>query len=268
MTPTGKQLTTFDAVLTCISAAGYDPNVAIAAADADVAAGVPILTAYSHALNSYVSTLPAETQGAIEKIAKLVAASDDVTIAQYDAAISAYNDSEGTDETAIEALFPMMAQDGLALALRDGEITQAEIDRGEGIVAALGYTPMPEQIAALQSATPEAAPAPQEAPQQFRPPAAPKAPQPVPSAQNGIVRDQQGISYSSRRVAAPAAPAVTAGIARDQTGVSYSSARHGTKAEQWAGRAARSTSFQPIAHQPVAPGQGPTLEKAGAQFTG
>lgn len=63
MNPTGKQLTTFDAVLTCISAAGYDPNVAQAAAEADVAAGVPVLTAYSRALNGYVSTLPTETRG-------------------------------------------------------------------------------------------------------------------------------------------------------------------------------------------------------------
>lgn len=269
MNPTGKQLTTFDAVLTCISAAGYDPNVAQAAAEADVAAGVPVLTAYSRALNGYVSTLPTETRGAIEKIAKLVAASDDATIAQYDAAISAYNASDGNDESAIEALFPMMAQDGLALALRDGEITQAEIDRGEGIAAALGYEPMPEQIAALQSPAPEAAPAPQEIPQQYSAPQAPAAAQAVPSAQNGIVRDQHGgISYSSRRIAAPAAPAPVAGVVRDQTGYSYSSARHGAKAEQWAGRSARPTAFQPIARQPVEPGHGPTLEKAGAQFTG
>ncbi|MFK4794783.1 hypothetical protein [Sphingobium sp. ZW T5_29] len=266
MNATGKQLTTFDAVLTCISAAGYDPDVAHAAAEADIAAGVPPLTAYSRALNNYVSTLPADLQGTIGKIARLVSNSDEATLAQYDAAMTNYN--ETGDETAIEALYPTMARDGVALALKDGEITQAEIDNGTGIAAALGYDPMPEQIAALQSPAPGVTPAPQEAPQQFRPPAAPEAPQPVPSGQNGIVRDQQGISYSSRRIAAPAAPAATAGIARDQTGISYSSARHGAKSDQWAGRAGRSTSFQPIAHQSVAPGHGPTLEKAGAQFTG
>lgn len=268
MNVTDRQLTTFDAVLTCISTAGYDPNVAITAADADIAAGVPLLTAYSRALNSYVSTLPPETQGAIGRIARLVSNSDDATIAQYDAAIMAYNASGGTDESAIEALYPMLARDGIALALRDGEITQAEIDSGEGIAAALGYEPRPDQISALQSPAPEAAPAVTEAPQQFRPPAAPKAPQPVPRAQNGIVRDQQGVSYSSSRIAAPAAPAATAGIVRDQTGFSYSSARHGAKAEQWAERTGRSTSFRPIVRQPVAPGDGPTLEKSGAQFTG
>ena len=268
-TATGRQLTTFDAVLTCISAAGYDPNAAIDAADAEIAAGVPVLTAYSRALNSYVADLPPETQGTIGKIAKLVAASDDATLAQYDAAISAYNDSDGTDETAIEALLPMMAQDGLALALKDGEITQADIDSGEGIAAALGYQPMPEQIAALQSPAPEAAPAPQAAPQQFRPPQAPAAPQPSPSAQNGVVRDQHGnVSYSSRRIATPAAPVPAAGVVRDQTGFSYSSVRHGSKADQWAGRTARPTAFQPIVRQQVEPGHGPRLEKAGAQLTG
>ena len=269
MTPTDKQLTTFDAVLTCISAAGYDPTVAERAAEADIAAGVSPLTAYSRALNSYVSTLPAETQGTIGKIAKLVAASDDATIAQYDAAISAYHASGGTDESAIEALYPMMAQDGLALALNNGEITQAEIDRGEGIAAALGYQPVPEQVAALRSAAPEAAPAPQTAPQQFRPPLASPAPQAPPSLPAGTIRDEHGnVSYSSRRIATTAAPAPIAGVVRDQTGYSYSSARHGAKAEQWAGRAGRSSSFQPIVRQPVEPGHGPTLEKAGAQLTG
>ena len=269
MTPTDKQLTPFDAVLACISAAGYDPNAAINAADADIKAGVPVLTAYSRALNSYVSTLPAETQGTIGKIARLVAASDDATIAQYDAAIEAYNASEGNDESAIEALFPMMAQDGLALALHNREITQAEIDRGEGIAAALGYEPSPEAVAALQSPAPEAVPAPQAAAPVHNPAQAPAAPQAAPSQPPGIVRDQHGnVSYSSRRIAAPAAPAPTAGVVRDQTGYSYSSARHGAKAEQWAGRAGRHTSFQPIVRQPVEPGHGPTLEKAGAQLTG
>lgn len=265
MNATDRQLTTFDAVLTCISTAGYDPDVAHAAAEAEIGAGVPPLTAYSRALNNYVSTLPADLQGAIGKIARLVSNSDEATLAQYDAAMTNYN--ETGDETAIEALYPMLARDGVALALRDGEITQAEIDNGTGIAAALGYDPMPEQVAALQSPAPEAAPAPQEAPQQFRPPAAPKAPQPVPSGQNGIVRDEHGsVSYSSRRIVAPAAPAPTAGVVRDQTGFSYSSARHGAKAEQWTGSAGRATAFKPIARQSVEPGSGPTLEKAGASW--
>jgi hypothetical protein len=253
-----RQRVTVNAALASIHAAGYDANIPSRAARADIAAGTPAVTAHTRALNSYVASLPDETQAVIEKLVNLVHHSDDATIAQYDHAINSYNATG--DEAAIEALYPMMAQDGVALALKNGEITQAEIDDGTGVAAALGYEPMPEQIAALQSPAPEAPPAAPPAPQQFRPAQSPAAPQPVPNQQNGIVRDDTGgVSYSSARIAPQASRAPLTGIGRDSNGgVSYSSARSGS--------GPRPGSFQPIVRQPVAPGEGPTLEKAGASW--
>lgn len=266
---TNRQRVTVNAALASIHGAGYDPNAVSHAARVNIAQGLPAAVAYGRALDGFFATLPAEDRGAIERITRLVHHSDDATVAQYDAAINSYNASDG-DETALAALYPMMARDGVALALKNGEITQAEIDDGTGVAAALGYEPMPEQVAALQSPAPEAAPAAPPAPQQFRPAQPPAAPQPVPSQQNGIVRDDAGgVSYSSARMAPQGSRAPLTGIVRDSAGgVSYSSARSDGKAAQMAGRGPGPGSFRPIAHQPVEPGYGPTLEKAGAQLTG
>ncbi len=258
MTLNNRQRVTVNAGLAYIHAAGYDANAISRAARAHIAQGLPAAAAYGRSIDRFKASLPTETRVAMDKVMRLVHSSDAQTIAQYDHAINSYNATG--DEAAIEALYPMMARDGVTLALRDGEITQAEIDDGTGIAAALGYEPMPEQVAAVQSAAPQAAPLAPPAPVAIlardHPPAAP-----VENA--GIVRDETGVSYSSARLATVAPRAPLSGIIRDQTGVSYSSARSDAKSAQFAGQAPRPWSFKPIVRHQVEPGEGPTLEKSG-----
>lgn len=59
-------------------------------------------------------------------------------IDQYDHALSTYVETE--DDSALSALAPMIAQDSLALALRDGEISVEEAASGD-LHKALGFEP-------------------------------------------------------------------------------------------------------------------------------
>ncbi|MDE2442573.1 MAG: hypothetical protein KGP14_16275, partial [Betaproteobacteria bacterium] len=123
---------------------GHDAKAVIQLANQLVQDGNDTRSAYEMALNAYLSHDPAMLP-TVAKVMKLVDASDDGTVDQYDAALSTYV-STGKD-TELAALAPMIAQDSLALAVRDGEITPEEAASGD-IGKALGFEPGP----ALQEA--------------------------------------------------------------------------------------------------------------------
>ena len=65
-------------------------------------------------------------------------ASDDKTVDQYDAALSSYIDTE--DDSSLRGLAPMIAEDSLALALQEGDMTPEEAANGD-LAKALGFEP-------------------------------------------------------------------------------------------------------------------------------
>lgn len=167
MTLTARQRTKINAALCLLHDNGHDASAVIGMANRLVQDGKDPRSAYEAALNTFLSTEPAMLP-TVSKVLKLVDASDDKTVDQYDAALSEYV-STG-DDTNLNALAPMIAEDSIALALRDGEITEEEAASGD-IAKALGFEPGPalqEAVAAMGEQQTEQQPqAPQE--QQWRP---------------------------------------------------------------------------------------------------
>lgn len=144
MTLNARQRTKINAALCLIHDNGYNASAVIGMANRLTQEGKDPRSAYEAALNTFLSTEPAMLP-TVSKVLKLVDASDDKTVDQYDAALSAYV-STG-DDTELNTLAPIIAQDSIALALRDGEITEEEAASGD-IAKALGFEPGP----ALQEA--------------------------------------------------------------------------------------------------------------------
>jgi hypothetical protein len=148
-----KQRAKINAALCIIHDNGFDADAVVELSRAVMATGVPIHTAYERALTSFVTENP-DTGPVISKMLALVEASDSATIAQYDSALSHY--IETGDNAAMVALAPTIAADSIALAIQNGEITEAEAASG-GLGLALGFDPGPVLLAA---ASPEPAPLP------------------------------------------------------------------------------------------------------------
>jgi hypothetical protein len=144
MTLTTRQRTKVNAALCLIHDNGHDAKPVIKLAN-ELAKEVDTRTAYELALNEFLANVPTLAP-IISKIIKLVDASDDGTVDQYDAALSQYV-TTGDDST-LNSLAPMIAEDSLALAVRDGEITQDEADSGD-LSKALGFEPGPAMVEAI-----------------------------------------------------------------------------------------------------------------------
>ena len=150
---TYKQRVQVNTALAIVHASGHNASDITAEAKAYQLQGHSHVKAYEYALSTFTRANPYMAT-AIQKTVALVGASSDETIARYDHAVSRYNET-GNDD-AIEALAPMMAQDSVALAIRNGEITQEDVANG-GVEKALGFAP----TEAMQTAAMEApAPAP------------------------------------------------------------------------------------------------------------
>lgn len=176
MTLTARQRTKINAALCLLHDNGYDASAVIGMANRLTQDGKDPRSAYEAALNSFLSTEPAMLP-TVSNVLKLVDASDDKTVDQYDAALSAYV-STG-DHTQLNTLAPMIAQDSIALALRDGKITEEEAASGD-IAKALGFEPGPalqEAVAAMGEQQTEQQPQAQQEQQQWRQPERPAAPQ-------------------------------------------------------------------------------------------
>ena len=177
MTLTARQRTKINAALCLIHDNGHDADAIIHVANTLMKQGADTRSAYEDALNAFVGEEPALLP-VIAKVHRLVDASDDGTVDQYDAALSEYVDTG--DDSSINALAPMIAEDSIALALKDGEITQEEADSGD-LSKALGFEPGP----ALQEAMANSAQADQPG-QQSEQPATPQiGDAPGPSFVNG-----------------------------------------------------------------------------------
>jgi len=118
MTLTVKQRAKINAALCLIHDNGHDASAITAMARHMIGNGADPRSAYTQALNTFADTNPGMLP-ALSKVVGLVEASDDATVAQYDAALSSYIQSG--DDSAVRALAPMIAQDMATLAARNGE---------------------------------------------------------------------------------------------------------------------------------------------------
>ncbi len=171
---TPKQRTAINATLALIHDAGHNATAISQQAKAAAAKGVPLKQAYDRAVEGFMAATP-DMAGPISKVARLVMASDDATVAQYSRALDSYNATG--DATALNALAPTIARDSIALAIKHGELTPGATG-ADALTAALGSEASPAMVDALNApelavSAPEAAP--QAAPQtfQFKPGAAP-----------------------------------------------------------------------------------------------
>ncbi len=116
-----------------------------------IAGGLTAAAAYERALNGFVAENPIFAP-AISKVIQLVGASSPQTVAKYDRALTEYIET-GSNE-ALTALAPTIAKDSIALAIHNGEMTEADLANG-GLAMALGFDPGPvlqEAYAAIEPA--------------------------------------------------------------------------------------------------------------------
>lgn len=137
MTLTTRQRTKINAALCLLHDNGSDPNAVIGMAKMLERDGYDTRSAFEAAINTYLDHDP-HILPTLSKVLGLIEASDDATVDQYDHALSTYVETE--DDSALSALAPMIAQDSLALALRDGEISVEEAASGD-LHKALGFEP-------------------------------------------------------------------------------------------------------------------------------
>jgi hypothetical protein len=135
MTP--KQRAQVNAALVIIHDSGNNAQSVTKAAQALIAKGHPATVAYSTVLTEFSAAFP--TLGAtMSKVTRLIQASAPESVAQYDKALSEYIKT-GSD-IGMRALAPMIARDSMALAVKHGEMTEADAAKGD-YSAALGAEP-------------------------------------------------------------------------------------------------------------------------------
>jgi len=142
---TTRQRTKVNAALCLMHDHGYDANSVIKQANELIKGGADTRSAYEQSINSLLGNEP-DLLPVVSKVMRLVDASDDATVDTYDAALSTYVTTG--DNTDLNALAPTIAEDSLALAVKDGEITQEEADSGD-IAKALGFEPGPALVEAI-----------------------------------------------------------------------------------------------------------------------
>lgn len=118
MSLTRRQTATYNAALCIIHDSGYDANGVTQQAQAIMATGVPASRAYERALNSFVDRTP-DMLSPLQRVTRLIEATDDRTVAQYNVALSQY--IETGDASAVEAIAGVIAQDMATLAASSGE---------------------------------------------------------------------------------------------------------------------------------------------------
>lgn len=151
-----KQRVKVNAALSLIYSQGYDAQTVVTWAREYVGMGHTDARAYQMALNEFAAGQP-DIGNSLGKITRLVEASDVATVAKYDAALSEYI-STG-DDSALVALGPMIAQDSVALAVKNGELPEGALT-GEAIESALGFAMADAVVtqATTPAASQEAAP--------------------------------------------------------------------------------------------------------------
>ena len=154
-----RQRVKINAALSMIYAGGYDAQTVITWAKEYRSKGYDQRRAYEQALNEFAAGQP-EIAPAMVKFTRLIQASDEQSVAQYDHALSTY--IQTGDNSGMEALGPMIARDSVALAVRSGELQGGVTP--ENVEAALGFAMDDGHVqAAVKATTP--APAQQAQPQ-------------------------------------------------------------------------------------------------------
>jgi hypothetical protein len=143
-----RQGVKINAALSMIYHHGYDAQTVVGWAREYQQQGYPMAKSYERALNEFIAGQP-ELGGAIVRINRLIHASDDATVDQYESAINQY--IENGDGSAIETLGPVIARDSVELARRNGELADGSITP-EAVQSALGIG-MADHI--VQAAKPE-----------------------------------------------------------------------------------------------------------------
>ncbi|MDJ0278436.1 hypothetical protein QLH51_16690 [Sphingomonas sp. 2R-10] len=133
---TPRQAIKVKAALSLIAIHGYNPRAVQQQAQAEVAKGQPANVAYKMALDAFAKRVPA-LRDTLHIAVDLIHNSDDATVAQYDKALTAYNNSG--DESHLDSLAPMILEDAKALAISKGEVTEADAANWT-IADALGST--------------------------------------------------------------------------------------------------------------------------------
>jgi|GEM_PF-5273293 len=230
---TARQNVKIKAGLALIHDYGHDAKAVAGAARSDMLRGLPPKQAYERAFTQFAKGKP-ELSRALSHALRLIEASDPLTVERYGDALERYNQTG--DPSAMTGISKVFVQDSIALAIRNGELSEADARDPVAVEAAFGFAFGPgagDRVIAMASAPElEAAPASQAAPEtQAAPP--PNAPASLASI----------------------SPSPTNGPRTGFSGPSgwQASARPGS----------RGPSFQPIIREKVEPGSGPVIEKAG-----
>jgi len=134
---TAKQRAKINAALCIIHDNDGDAQAVTALAHTIMATGHDARSSYEKALTSFAAENP-ELGAAIGKMTRLVEASSVSTVAAYDSALSDYIATG--NNAGMLALAPMIAKDSIALAIVNGEMTEADVATG-GLAQALGFEP-------------------------------------------------------------------------------------------------------------------------------
>ncbi len=111
------------AALSLIAIHGHNPRPVQQQAQAAIAKGQSAAIAYKNAVDAFINRTPA-MGNTLHLAVDLIHHSDDATVAMYDKALTAYNNSG--DESHLDSLAPMILADAKALAISNGEVSEAE----------------------------------------------------------------------------------------------------------------------------------------------
>jgi hypothetical protein len=120
---THRQAIKVKAALSLIAVHGHNPRTVQKQAQDELAKGLPANIAYKNALDAFANHVPA-MRDTLHIAVDLIHNSDDATVALYDKALTAYNNSG--DESHLDSLAPMILEDAKALAISKGEVTEAD----------------------------------------------------------------------------------------------------------------------------------------------
>ncbi|KQN90535.1 hypothetical protein ASE95_13785 [Sphingomonas sp. Leaf231] len=120
---TPRQAIKVKAALSMIALHGHNPRTVQKQAQAELAKGFPANIAYKTAIDGFIARVPA-MGNTLHTAVDLIHHSDDATVALYDKALTAYNDSG--DNSHLDNLAPMILEDAKALAISKGEVTEAD----------------------------------------------------------------------------------------------------------------------------------------------
>lgn len=221
-----RQRAKVNAALALIHDSGHSANAVTQAARNHMARGHDPRRSFELALNDFAKGKP-ELGSQLEKATRLIEASDDATVARYDAALSSY--IQTGDASGIEAITPMVIQDSIALAFRNGELAPEDATGPNAFGIAMGHSPDTAMSDRQASSTPVAAS-----------PPAPAQRASFTFGQQSPVNDRQAAGASVRAPMSAEREKAWAGVPTGSAGVrtasgGYRAPMTGERAARWYG---------------------------------